>query len=74
MESFYHAYQAYEHQVELGAFDTRKPRVLRPGPYPIWAFLASVGDALVWLGARLKRPREAYRVLNGSPAVGKLDR
>jgi hypothetical protein len=73
MESLYHAYQAYERQVEKGVFSTYALKAPRGKPLFHERLLAGLGDTLIQAGLNLKRHYAASQTM-GSPALGKLNR
>ena len=69
MESFYHAYEAYERRVMRGEFSSLRPGARPAGfasPEPL---MARFGDFLIRTGTRLKRRYLAEKPLTWTPVT-----
>ncbi len=71
MKSYFHAYQAYEKQVEKGVYVSS---IQTSGPSAGDHLLASTGDLLIRIGNKMRERYETKHTLSGSPVLGKLNR
>jgi hypothetical protein len=69
MKSLYHAYEAYEHRVIRGEFDSI-PRKAVKSAAPREPLLSRIGDLLIHTGLRLKRRTAAGKPMAWSPMTG----
>ena len=74
MDALYHAYQAYEHQVQMGVFSSRRSHSARNQPDWYARLLAGAGELLLQVGSELKKQSSAHRTISGAPVLGKLNR
>ncbi len=71
MKSYYHAYQAYEKQVEKGIYTAS---IQLDGASAGDHLLASAGDVLIRIGSKMRERYETRHAPLGSPVLGKLNR